>query len=312
MLGSRKAQMNFLAWVIIAVVSLSILLGGISLWASKLDHKGAESSCKASVDLRASTQIQAGNSEVNLGPLLCKTIDYGKIQGNNEEIKAELADKMARCWRMMGEGRYDDSLANLGLDNLYSIFNFPQNGNQCFLCSTIIVDEDDLDGGISEQEMVNYLIEEDYPRIKNETYVSYIQSHGGPGALAVLSPIEPNTAYGITYLSRNSDKGGWSWKGTAIGAGLAVGAIIVGAACVISVACAAGGAIASAASVTTTALSVSAGAALSYDAANNIYKVRAEFFDETERDVSSVALERLDVIQHSKCIRSDATGGEVQ
>ena len=86
--------------------------------------------------------------------------------GSVEEIYQVLADKMADCWWMFGEGKID----YIGESELVS-------QNYCSICSQILFDDslknlEEVEDKISKDELYSYLSEQDYR--EGETYKEYI------------------------------------------------------------------------------------------------------------------------------------------
>lgn len=263
-------------WLIL-IAGFMVVVLVISLLFFRAEGVTKEQTCHASVISRIS--IPVGNEEFRLGPLACETIDE-KISGNREEIKRQVADKMERCWWMFNEGRQDDVLSS---GEVKKALGFEDNKNQCFLCYTLKVDQDSIVGGeIQSPEMFNYLLENNHPKIAGRTYIDYIQSYGGPGAVGVLSPIEAKDIYGVVYLSKSNDTSSWTWADN-----VAAGAYVLGAgACLTGIGCAIGGPIAAAGGAYLTAHGLDA-------ASTTIYS--------EQRAVSSVFLDDLKSVQESGC-----------
>ncbi|MBI2668531.1 hypothetical protein HYX14_01685 [Candidatus Woesearchaeota archaeon] len=253
---------------------------------AKADEKAAENLCRNSIAFRA----QATVSGTALSPVLCKTIDK-KISGDRQEIKDQLAYLMARCWWMMGEGKYEEILANPEL--IRKALGVHRGENDCFLCYTALIDEKEIDGGlIPTNEMWNYLAEKDHRQIKGKKYIDYIQNYGGPGTAAVMSPIAPQEAYGIVFMAKNAQESGSGyWWSTPLAALSALGATI----CIATVACIPAG----------LALTFSTGFFVT-SAAGAAYR---DFYGSDERDVSMVTLDHLKAIETGGCIVKDL-GGE--
>lgn len=278
--------MEQLVVIVLVIVSFMLIAGLIIRSMSNTDDKKDENLCKDSIVVRAATSVHvdAGPEvDLKLAPYLCKTIDK-KVSGDREEIKQQLANSMARCWWMFGEGRYEEIFDTLKVSD--------KSENKCFVCSTALINEDSFEP-ISTQEFYRYLSNTKYPMVKDETYLEYIQQHGGPGAVHLLENIEPRKAYGISFLSKNKEveatAGGAATK---IGGGLAFGgtviAVAAATACTATVVCA----VIAGTGVIIGGVFVGAGAA----------DVKHVFFDSAERSVSTVTLSSLDTAQQN-CLR---------
>ena len=183
--------------VIVALIILSSLISWIFLIGSE---KTPENACRASVEARAATAVAGG--DVNILPLACSTVERD-LAGDRENIKADLAYNMARCWYQFAESRFTDDLDDAG--SIADLLDLEFSDNKCFVCYTMPVREDEIDGGdILPTEMTNYLIRNDYEKVGLK-YIDYFQEYGGKGTAVVASPIEPREVYAVTYLARNGD-----------------------------------------------------------------------------------------------------------
>jgi hypothetical protein len=277
---SKKGMTAGTLVVIISVIAAFIIIASVIFgFMSKTEVKEAELLCKTSIDLRASSTIQTGSAKVALAPVLCKTQDT-ELSGNREEIKSQLAYMMARCWWMFGEGRHEENLENLGV--FQQTLGISKSENSCFLCYTAIIDKSEIDGGrIELKEMLDYVIEKDHKDIKGLTYLDYFQSYGGPGMVVLTDPIEAKQAYGIVYMAKNKESDGSGlWKAALAGA---VGTAVV---------------LCSVASLGACAVVVVGGAA-----AGGGYAAYTEYFKNPERDVSTITLGKLNVINTANCVK---------
>ncbi len=248
MINKKGMEAGFLIAIIIVIASFVLIAGVLTKWLSSADEKEAERLCHDSIALRAATTINVNpekkltdviSGELTLAPQLCKTIDK-KVNGDREEVKKQIAEKIARCWWMFGEGRYEEILKdkNVDLTLLPGLFEFQDYKNNCFNCYTILIDQDEIKGGpISGEELTRYLSTTPYRKVKDTSYLNYVQSSGGPGRVVITAPpgILPRQAYSLSYMPKNkaTDEGTF-WKGAAqIGVGaLALTALGAGAACI--------------------------------------------------------------------------------
>ncbi|MDP3990173.1 MAG: hypothetical protein Q8Q01_03125 [archaeon] len=263
-------------WIIL-IAGFMVVVLVISLLFFRAEGVTKEQTCHASVISRISIPI--GNEEFRLGPLSCETIDE-KISGNREEIKRQVADSMERCWWMFNEGRQDEVLSS---GEVKKALGFEDNKNQCFLCYTLTVDQDSIVGGeIPSEETFNYLLENNHPKIAGTTYIDYIQSYGGPGAVGVLSPIKAKDIYGVVYLSKSKDTSTWTWADVGAAAAVVGG----GVACFTGIGCTVGGPLGA------------AGAA--YLGSHGADAAQALIYSE-QRAVSSIFIDNLNSIQQAGC-----------
>jgi len=279
-LNSKKGVTAGTLVVIISVIAAFIIIASVIFgFMSKTEVKEAELLCKTSIDLRATSAVQAGSASVPLAPVLCKTQDKDII-GNREEIKSQLAYMMARCWWMFGEGRHEENLESLNV--FQQTLGIASSENTCFLCYTATIDQNEIDGGaIGMEEMLNYVIEKDHKDIQGLKYLDYFQSYGGPGMVVLTDPIKANHAYGIVYMAKNkeSDSGGL-WK-TALAGAVVSGVVLC-----------------SVATLGACAVVVGVGAA-----AGGGYAAYNAYFTSAERDVSTITLGDLNLISTANCVK---------
>lgn len=208
---SRKAALSasFIVTTVIVLVAFVIIAGTLSRFISKTEPKQAEVLCQESVALRAASMFTIGGklikTKVKPVPVLCKTIDK-KISGTTkEEILEQLAYHITRCWWMFGEGRYEEILTGNELEGaLPYIFGFESIDNDCFLCYALVIDED-FKEEISSYDILLYMNDHNHPKLKNVTYLEYLQSFGGPGRFVSLANVEGGHAYGISFVPKNKE-----------------------------------------------------------------------------------------------------------
>ena len=190
---------SFLVGAIITIVSLIVLAPIVVNFTAGDDCKKTEGICESSVSLRALTTIQVDKKNIQSSPLLCKTCDK-ELKAEKDKIKAEFADMMVRCWKMFGQGRYEE----INKETKESFFpDFGPNG--CFNCYAATIDATkgfQTGSKITPQELLDYLRDTTYKKA-GVSYLEYIQSSGGPGNTIVLTNIEPNKAYGISFAAKN-------------------------------------------------------------------------------------------------------------
>jgi len=171
------------------------------------------------------------NAEIKSVPALCKTIDK-KISGTKKEVMTQIADLMARCWWMFGEGRYEEILHGSKAVGIPDLFDFGRTETKCHICYTLMIDEIKDNKQITHQELIEYLYTNPYPKIKQHSYLNYIQKQGGPGMVGFVGnvgTIEPNHVYAISVLPKLASEeqtSGWNaGLKTVIGGAVAVGAV---------------------------------------------------------------------------------------
>lgn len=207
-MNKKAMEIGLLVTILAVIISFFLIFVTVTRAFAGAEEKQAETLCQDSVALRSITALQIG-TESSAGlkavPLLCKTIDK-KISGTKEAVLKTFAEKMARCWQMFGEGRYDT--------NIFAGTNILGSESQCFMCYTLIVEESsDFTGkdSISGEEFANFLRTQPYPHRKDFNYLDYFQYGGGNGfVLGIFTEegIKPNHAYAIAYKAR-SEECGW-------------------------------------------------------------------------------------------------------
>ncbi len=287
----------FLVGMIITLVAFVIIAVIITSFTNEANAKEAELLCQSSIAFRASSMISVNGSLASANiksPMLCKVSDY-KLEGEKEALMRQIADKMARCWWMFGEGRYEEILSPSDFTTLS--FGTAELKNQCFVCFSLIIDEDEIigslkypqDGKITSYEMREFLRNEKHSKI-NATYLKYFQGfsgNGGPGVVGIIEPeILPGHAYGVSFLAKNSNEEEVSWGSTIIegvaGVGIAAAGIMTGGVIAIGV-----------------------GGIMTVDAVNTI---RDQLYDDgIKRDVSAIFLDNLQSAQE-KCFKGDLGG----
>ena len=217
--------MEFIVTTSLILISFFLIAGLIGRFTSRTTDLEAELLCQTSIAQRARTAVNIDwkaegislfRSQVKTIPPLCRTIDK-KVSGSREQIMRGVADKMARCWWMFGEGRYEDILDPADANLFPEVLGLEDYGpNQCFNCYTILIDQDEISGGpITGEEINDYLSKNVYAKA-NKTYLNYIQEYGGPGRIALTVPdISPRQAYAISMMPKKQKESTF-WKGVAL------------------------------------------------------------------------------------------------
>ena len=242
----RGLAASQLVVMIIVIAGFMLIAAMLTGFLAKAEDSEAEVLCHNSIAMRAAmTFSQEGkysDSEIKTFPVLCKTTDKD-VEGDREEIMAEMSYRMARCFWMFGEGRYDNPLQPSRTDFLPSIMGRSDPEKTCFNCFTLLIDQDEIEGGpISQAELIEYMAKTNHPNIKDTTYLEYFDQEGMSTVVGVLTDIKPNHGYMISILPAITKEGEPNWL-YRIAAGVAVtaGVVVVGACAVATVgACAAG------------------------------------------------------------------------
>lgn len=227
--------MGELVLIILIVAGFLVISYFIAEAYSKASDQEREVICRQSVQFAAETTLNIQNDlvEMRVASPLCRTIDR-EISGTKEELLQEIADSTARCWRMFHEGSYDEIVEG------FTSSLFPNVQNQCFICYTVSIDEDTIDGsskGISPQELVQYLLQTEYK--PGTTYLNYLQANGrGQFAYLVTDeqgnalPILPRHRYAISFapkLKEVEDSTLWTGITRYVGGNaLTAGALVIG------------------------------------------------------------------------------------
>jgi hypothetical protein len=220
-LNKKAIQAGFLVALIIVLTSFVLIAGTVFRFMVTADDKQAETLCKDSIALRAATALSVGGAEVKTVPPLCQTIDT-KIKGDVLSIQTQIADKMAKCWEMMGEGRYPNSIwKNINIGGT----------NQCFICYTLLIEESgefSTSENIPLQSFEHFIRTTPYRDPDNKrTYLDYIQYGGGSGRIVGALPEKGITARRGYAVAFKAKKGKCSWCSRVFGVsgGIAAGGI---------------------------------------------------------------------------------------
>ena len=241
-LQNRKAELSTqqIVLIIILITSFAVIL--FFLLRLGIGEKSEEQLCHNSVLQKASVFSEA--------PLQCyreyvcitedgsceKLIKPKKIKVKSlDEVYGNLADEMANCWWMFGEGKVDYVGSDL------------TKNNYCSICSQIYFDnslenleEIDSEGDssgedkkISKDELYDYLAENNYS--KDQTYAEYLfgtsdikklkadilQYENNTEDLGSFGNIEIGKQY-FNVMGITSSIGWLEWSGVGAGAGAAV------------------------------------------------------------------------------------------
>ncbi len=236
--SKKGLGMEFIITTSLLLISFFLIAGLLGRFASRTNDLEAELLCQTSIAQRARTAVQVGETsgfELKLAPNLCRTINT-KVSGSREQVLREVSDKMARCWWMFNEGRYDEILDSFSSNGYLKILSVEGLGkNDCFNCYSVLIDQGEIPGGpIKAAEINEYLSTKTYAKV-NKTYLDYIQGHGGPGRVLFTVPeILPQHGYTISMMPKNKAQSTF-WTGAILGtiAGIifppaGVGAVFLG------------------------------------------------------------------------------------
>ncbi|HLC88521.1 MAG TPA: hypothetical protein VJG49_00645 [Candidatus Nanoarchaeia archaeon] len=241
MINHKKAvTASFIVGMMITLVAFVLISGTLIRFMSKAEGKEAEILCHDSLLLRSKSIVnvdhELANMELKLVPVLCATQDK-KIKGTRTDLKRQIANDIAKCWWMFGEGRFEEILHGSDVDILPRILATEELENKCFNCYTVLVDQDYIEGGpIPSTEFMDFLATEKYP-LKNMTYLQYLQGYGGPGRFVYLATegdqfisqgILPRHGYSISMAPKLQSDEDSFWKGLAEIGVAVVGALVIG------------------------------------------------------------------------------------
>ena len=161
--NKKAIAINVLVSIIISLIFLVIV--GTAIRNLNLEHeeKELEILCQNSIANRARTVIEINEdggtldlmkATIKTSPVLCETI-VKKIKGDEEEIMREMAEKMAKCWWMFGEGKYEELLYGNDVTIFPALFGTDKLENSCFDCYKLIIDEKDVD--VSAKDFSQFL-----------------------------------------------------------------------------------------------------------------------------------------------------------
>ena len=319
----RKAMaVGFIVTIVLTLVSFLLISGLLVRFSSSSDDIQTELMCHNSILLRSKAMINvesdAIQAEINPVPVLCKT-QTKKIRGDRREIMHEIADNMARCWWMFGEGRYEEVLDDSKIQFLPNVFGTQELTNQCFNCYSILINQDSIEGGgpIYAEEFGEFLATETYAAV-DLSYLDYFQTYGGPGRVVMTAPlIAPRESYSISMMPKNKGESSvWDGVKNLIGIG-PVGLITVGIVAsntdlpenqqnYLGNPTGQAALVGHAVPVIAWAVVVGGGAIIQALRANSAYKnIMAEIY--SERDVSSIYLGFLEVGEE-RCGSGDLAG----
>ena len=223
---SKKAlTTGFLISLMITLVAFVLISGTLYRFMFEKEDKDAEALCQSSVALRHASAVTIKNkimpnTEIKVVPFLCKTIDKEiKPKGKNleeekESIKTQIANKMARCWWMFGEGRFKK--------NIFQGINIFGADAQCFTCYTLLIEdgkefkEGNAKAVISPIEFKEFLREEKHQQL-GMPYLEYFQNfNGGTGLVQMVLThkegkpqesygIAPGRAYAVAYKAKKGE-----------------------------------------------------------------------------------------------------------
>ena len=275
-MNKKAIAINVLISIMISVLFLFMVGSAIKNLDTNKEEKELEVRCKTSIDNRARTAIGVNEDSdlsvlkatIKSSPVLCETIKK-KLKGDDSKVLREISEKLARCWWMFGEGKYEEILHGTDVSFLPLLFDHAEMKNSCFDCYNLMIDSNNVD--ITPPDLTRYIYETSMLNF-NMTYLEYIQTWNGPGKVVFLAPegIKSENAYTISFAAKNKEEDNGVWK--------IVGA--VGGAVVLGLVTGGTGWVALAGAATMSAIGVS-----------GVRDLKAALM--TERDVSTIYLTHL-------------------
>lgn len=206
---------NTIISIIILTISFFMIFQLIGLTFDSIDEEASEKACRTSVKVRMDIVLRTEIAGVPVQsrpmvPIMCKTTDKGKLEGNEEEVKKQIADLTAKCWYMFLNGEYL---------NLFNKLDLLYGRNRCFICYTFSIDNKEI--SITRDEFIDYMVNTPYPYVienlelgdeeekekekKLISYLDYIQSYKGEGAVIINKDekftFKKGESYAIAFLS---------------------------------------------------------------------------------------------------------------
>ncbi len=204
---NKKAQNDFIMYLILGIVGFIIVVTVIELIAHEVSSKASEATCRTSVLANGKFAVNIAGIKTVSTPLLCST-QKKTVSGTPDQITQQIATLVDNCWWEFAQGTVADP------------FHAGTAGGQdnCFVCYEVTIDNQKYQE--SNQQLLQYMSQTTYQidssgkQISN--YLSYIQSGNTPGNI-LLSDMQGSDIYAISYGAVNTNCGGWCKAGAFIG-----------------------------------------------------------------------------------------------
>ena len=134
-------QNSVLISIILAIAIMALLIPFFTGFFNEAEGSALVEQCRNSVLARGIDLSEPADSFINT-PLLCSSFDEGELEGDREEIKHDIAEQMAKCWYMYGEGKVENP------------FDEVRGVDACAICSTFRIPDDLEPGGTPENQRV--------------------------------------------------------------------------------------------------------------------------------------------------------------
>lgn len=170
----KKAQASYLKIVLIAIAFLVIILPFVWRIGEQTAYASRITACKASVE--ANAQLHIGGLDFSKN-IKCPTKELTIKTKDQDEIKRILADEMAECWGIFGQGK---------------LHLFKEKGIYCAICSRIDFNTKESIGTFSE-----YLLKTKKPN-SEVTYADYLVGYKTPNAETYAEDILAKSGTDIT------------------------------------------------------------------------------------------------------------------
>ncbi len=153
-------SLEYFAKMILIIAGFAVIIWFMGNFLGFFSEKGIEETCRASIQIRQKLKIETNHlllPDLDLRGLIaknCKTqeieVPRKETKNPHEQAKKEIADAMAKCWWMIGEGYYDAVLSpDKKLDAEGTVEDL------CFVCYAVKIKE--KAGEITLEELKNYL-----------------------------------------------------------------------------------------------------------------------------------------------------------
>lgn len=170
--------------IILLIVSCILLFVFIYEFYSKATERIDEKACHDAIVLTQVLAEKTHTTSVKPWPAICKTKDNIIKTNDPEKAKKELAEMMAWCWWMVGEG----VIKPFDKDYFYG-------GRKCFVCYT--AQFPDLKEPISKEDFLFYLQDKGREGTKYYDYLKYGEEKVIDSPLA--DPIDNKKVYAVVY-----------------------------------------------------------------------------------------------------------------
>jgi hypothetical protein len=230
---NKKGELTTQQIVLLIILILSFAIILYFLFQLNLGKESEKEICHNSVVLRGNTGLAKEGFNLNCKrEYVCITKDGSCEQMTSptlekvksvDEVYEVLANEMADCWWMFGEGKVD-----------YVGKDFFKKDNYCSICSQVAFDDslkEEIGNEISKDEFYKYLSETNISQ--DQTYAEYLFKTNDISELKRQSSEDESATFGTIELDKQyfnvmgitSELKGTFWKGV-IGAAVGIGIVV--------------------------------------------------------------------------------------